>query len=171
MLFVGGDFARKGGKVLLEAFESGLRDRCTLDIVTKDEINPPHSSVRVHRGLTPNSPQLRQLYDEADLFVFPTLGDCTPIAIMEAMASGLPVLATNVGAIAEEVDDGKTGFLLPPEDPRAIVEAVNTLLDDPQKLVTMGVAGRTKAAKCFNGEYNYKALIALIKNLKCDVFD
>jgi len=164
LLFVGGDFARKGGEVLLEAFQSGLSDRCTLDIVTKDEITElAGSSVRVHKSLEPNSPQLRQLYTEADLFVFPTLGDCTPLVVMEAMASGLPVVATNVGALAEEVEHGTTGFLVPLQDPNAIVEAVSTLVDHPQRLLTMGSAGRTKAENCFNGEHNYKALIALMK--------
>ncbi len=162
LLFVGGDFVRKGGAVLLKAFQSGLSDRCTLDIVTKDEI-AAGSSVRVHKGLTPNSPRLRQLYTEADLFVFPTLGDCTPLVIMEAMASGLPVVATNVGALAEQVENSTTGFLVPLEDPSAIVEAVSTLVNNPERLLTMGVASRTKAEKCFNGEHNYKALIALMK--------
>ena len=163
LLFVGGDFARKGGEVLLKAFQSGLSDRCTLDIVTKDEIAEAGSSVRVHKGLTPNSPRLRQLYTEADLFVFPTLGDCTPLVVMEAMASGLPVVATNVGALAEQVENSTTGFLVPLEDPRAIVEAVSTLVNNPELLLSMGVAARTKAEKCFDGEHNYKALIALMK--------
>ena len=164
LLFVGGDFVRKGGEVLLKAFNSGLSDRCTLDIVTKDEITElAGSSVRVHKGLTPNSPQLRQLYTEADLFVFPTFGDCTPMVVMEAMASGLPVVATDVGALAEQVENGTNGFLVPPDDPSAIVEAVSTLLNNPQRLLTMGVASRTKAETFFNGEDNYKALIALMK--------
>lgn len=164
LLFVGGDFVRKGGEVLLKAFESGLSDRCTLDIVTKDEISElAGSSVRVHKGLKPNSPQLRQLYAEADLFVFPTFGDCTPIVVMEAMASGLPVVATDVGALAEQVENGTNGFLVPPDDPSAIVEAVSNLVNNPQRLVAMGAASRTKAEKFFNGEHNYKALIALMK--------
>jgi glycosyltransferase involved in cell wall biosynthesis len=163
LLFVGGDFARKGGEVLLKAMKSSLSDRCRLDIVTRDEIPQAGSSVRVHRGLTANTPELRQLYAEADLFVFPTLGDVHSLVIMEAMASGLPVISTDVGAISEEVDHGTTGFLVPRQDPSAVVEAVNILLNDPQKRRDMGVAGREKAEKCFNGELNYKALIALIK--------
>jgi glycosyltransferase involved in cell wall biosynthesis len=82
---------------------------------------------------------------------------------MEAMASGLPVVATDVGALAEQVENGTNGFLVPPHDPSAIVEAVSTLLNNPQRLLTMGVASRTKAENFFNGEHNYKALIALMK--------
>lgn len=163
LLFVGGDFERKGGHILLEAFRSGLADRCTLDIVTKEETVHSGGSVRVHRGLTPNSPLLRQLFADADLFVFPTLGDCTPIAIMEAMASGLPVLATNVGALAEEVEDGVTGLLVPTNDPGAIVEAVRSLANNPERLAAMGVAGRVQAERLFNGEHNYKAVIDVLK--------
>lgn len=163
LLFVGGDFARKGGDVLLEAFRHGLADRCTLDIVTKDETIAAEKSVCVHRGLAPNSPQLQQLFADADAFVFPTLGDCVPIVVMEAMASGLPVIATNVGALAEEVADGKTGFLVAPNNSTAIVEAVLALADNPERRIAMGMAGRQRAERFFDGERNYKALVSIMK--------
>ncbi|MFB2969038.1 glycosyltransferase family 4 protein [Aerosakkonema sp. BLCC-F183] len=163
LLFVGGDFERKGGYVLLEAFRSGLRDRCTLDIVTKDEIVTSAESVRLHRGLTPNSPLLRQLFADADLFIFPTLGDFIPFVVMEAMASGLPVVATNVGAIPEQVEDGVTGLLVPPNNPSAIAQAVSSLANNPDRLVAMGIASRDRAERLFNGERNYKAVVDLIE--------
>lgn len=163
LLFVGGDFARKGGHVLLEAFRCGLADRCTLDIVTKDETVCSEGSVRVHRGLTANSPLLRQLFADADLFVFPTLGDGLPLVVMEAMASGLPVIATNVGALAEEVEDGVTGLLVPLNDPGALIEAVCALANNPARLVAMGAAARARAERLFDAEHNYKALVSVLK--------
>jgi len=163
LLFVGGDFARKGGHILLEAFRNGLADRCTLDIVTKDETVCSQGAIRVHRGLTPNSPELQKLFADADLFIFPTLGDANPLAAIEAMASGLPVVSTNVGALAEEVEDDVTGLLIPTNDPGAIVTAVRSLANNPQRLVEMGIAGRKRAERLFDGERSYKALIEVLK--------
>ncbi len=163
LLFVGGDFERKGGHILLEAFRCGLAERCTLDIVTKDETVHSQGAVRVHRGLEPNSPLLLKLFADADLFVFPTLGDTNAIVVMEAMASGLPVLATNVGALAEEVEDGVTGLLVPPNDPGAIVEAIRSLANTPDRLVAMGAAGRARAERLFDAKHNYKAVVDVLK--------
>ena len=162
-MFVGGDFTRKGGHVLLEAFRHGLSDRCTLDIVTKEEGIPSADSVRVHRGLTPNSPVLRKLFEDADLFIFPTLGDMTPMVVMEAMASSLPVVATDVGAVSEGVEDGVTGLLIPTNDPSSIVKAVSDLANNPDRLIAMGKAGYERAQRLFDGEKNYKTLIGVMK--------
>jgi glycosyltransferase involved in cell wall biosynthesis len=134
-----------------------------LDIVTKDETVHSQGAVRVHRGLEPNSPLLLKLFADADLFVFPTLGDTNAIVVMEAMASGLPVLATNVGALAEEVEDGVTGLLVPPNDPGAIVEAIRSLANTPDRLVAMGAAGRARAERLFDAKHNYKAVVDVLK--------
>jgi glycosyltransferase involved in cell wall biosynthesis len=163
LLFVGADFERKGGYDLLEAFRQGLGDFCELDIVTKDETICSQGPVRVHRGLTPNSPILQQLFADADIFVFPTLGDTNAVAVLEAMASGLPVVTTNVGALAEEVEDGVTGFLVPTNDPGAIVTAIRSLANDPTRLTAMGAAGRAMAERLFNADHNYKALVDVLK--------
>lgn len=163
LLFIGGEFERKGGYVLLEAFRQGLAGRCTLDILTKDEMISSEDSVRVHRGITPNSPLLRQLYAEADLFVFPTLGDTSAIVVIEAMASGLPIVATNVGALSEEVEDGVTGLLVPPNDPDALTKAICNLADHPERLISMRAAARARAEFLFDGKQNYKALIDVLK--------
>jgi glycosyltransferase involved in cell wall biosynthesis len=163
LLFVGAEFTRKGGQVVLEAFRRGLSDRCTLDIVTKEDIVVPDTGVCIHRNLTPNSPMLRQVFADADLFVFPTFADTTAIVIMEAMASGLPVVATNVGGLSEVVEDRVTGFLVPENDPGAIVEAVTTLANDPARLLAMGKAARARAENLFDAEKNYKALVDVMK--------
>ena len=81
LLFVGGDFRRKGGELLLKAYRDHLAEACELDIVTRDPVEPGAlERVRVHYGLQPNSPELLSLYERADIFVFPTLGDCLPLA-------------------------------------------------------------------------------------------
>ena len=167
LLFVGGDFARKGGPELVDAFNAGLNRDCILDVVTKDADAIRDlggvDGVRVHQGLTANSTELCALYAQADMFVFPTRGDCMPLAVMEAMAAGLPVIATDVGALREEVEEGLSGLMVKPRDPNAIGEAVRALIADPARREQMGRAGRELAEQRFDACHNYNAILALLK--------
>lgn len=163
LLFVGGDFARKGGDVLMDALRAGLSERCEVDLVTGTEGIESNDRVRVHRGLTPADPALRRLFDEADVFVLPTRADCSPMAIVEAMAAGLPVVTTDVGAISEQIVDGETGLLTRPGDPADLGRALAELLNDPERLKTYGAAGRARAERCYDGPRNYTTLINLLK--------
>lgn len=164
LLFVGGDFRRKGGELLLSAYRGLLADRCELDIVTREPVNVEGMvGVRVHHGLTSNAPELLALYEAADIFVFPTLGDCLPLAVMEAMAAELPVIATCVGAIGEEVEHGVTGFLIQPGDSDALAACVHRLADDADLRRQMGWAGRKRAEEKFDGARNYRAVLELYK--------
>jgi glycosyltransferase involved in cell wall biosynthesis len=166
ILFVGGDFRRKGGPLLLEAFRSGLRGRCEIDLVTNESGVVCEEGVRVHRGLVPNSEAIRSLYAQADIFALPTQQDYTPLAILEAMASGLPVVASDVGAIREQVSDGSTGLLLrPARDARALAEALRTLIDDPTRRRHFGAAGRARAEESFSATDNYGRLLGVLRSL------
>ncbi|MFD2090586.1 glycosyltransferase family 4 protein [Blastococcus deserti] len=83
----------------------------------------------------------RLLIDAADVFVFPSRHEGMPLAVLEAMQAGLPVVATDVLGTAEVVADGETGTLTPPGDPRALAAAVAELLSDPQRRRRYGEAG------------------------------
>jgi glycosyltransferase involved in cell wall biosynthesis len=83
---------------------------------------------------------------------------------MEAMASGLPVVTTSVGAISEEVDPGVTGFVIPPGDASALAEATLRLVVNPELRCEMGAAGRRAAGRLFNGSRNYPHLLAICKS-------
>jgi starch synthase len=72
--------------------------------------------------------------------------EALPLAVLEAMAAGLPVVATAVGGMADIVDDGVTGFLVPPDDPAALADALEAVLGDPALAAAMGAAGRRAAA-------------------------
>ncbi len=83
ILFVGGDFARKGGPLLLEVFRRRLRGRAELVLVTRAHVKS-EPGVEVHRGVAANSPALLDLYATSDLFVLPTVADCYSIVAIEA---------------------------------------------------------------------------------------
>jgi glycosyltransferase involved in cell wall biosynthesis len=87
-----------------------------------------------------------------DLFVQPSLHEGMPNTILEAMAAGLPVVATAVGGTPEVVVDGVTGLLVPPRDPSGLTEAIASLLRDPGLRRTMGRAGRGRVAERFTVE-------------------
>jgi len=81
----------------------------------------------------------------ADLMVLPSLDEGLPIAILEAMACGRPVVATPVGGVPEAVVDGQTGLLVPPGDPAHLAQAVLRLLHDPILARRLGDEGRRRA--------------------------
>jgi glycosyltransferase involved in cell wall biosynthesis len=85
-----------------------------------------------------------------DIFVLPSiLPEPFGLVVIEAMASGKPVVATAPGGPSETVVDGETGFLVPPSDASAIAKALEVLLADPQKRISMGDAGRRRAREVF----------------------
>lgn len=164
LLFVGGDFRRKGGDTLLEAFRAALAPECELDIVTRERVDTGGlPGVRVHHGLGPNAPELMSLYARAHIFTFPTRADVLPLAIMEAMASGLPVITTSVGALREQVVNGVTGYLVPPGDARALAEATLSLARNSALRSRMSIAARLAAEQKFNAAINYARVLAVCK--------
>ena len=164
LLFVGGDFHRKGGNVLLQAYRAGLRGRAELHLVTQEEV-AAERGVHVYRGLAPNSPELLSLYEQSDIFVLPTLGDCFPVVLSEAMAAGLPIVTTDVGALPEAVQPGLNGFVVPAGDDVALVSALNVLAQNPQLRVQMGLNGRRIAEERFDSRRNAEKVLEVLKSV------
>jgi colanic acid/amylovoran biosynthesis glycosyltransferase len=111
------------------------------------------------------SQQLR----EADVLVTPSVPtsdgrrEGIPVVLMEAMSSGLPVIASNISGIPELVDDGLNGILVPPRDARAIFEALESLFYNPALRKNMGRAGREKVVQDFDLGKNAIALAGCIR--------
>ena len=91
-----------------------------------------------------------ELYSNASVFVCPSVYEPFGIINLEAMACEIPVVASAVGGIQEVVIDKETGLLVPPADPRALAEAINTLLRDKSMARRMGLAGRARIEKHFS---------------------
>jgi glycosyltransferase involved in cell wall biosynthesis len=89
--------------------------------------------------------ELARLYASADLFCFPSTTDTFGQVLLEAAASGLPVIAAAAGGALELVEDGETGMLVPPDDPAALADAVRSLARHPHRRALLAAAARTRA--------------------------
>lgn len=98
------------------------------------------SNVRVH----PAEKDIRPALNRAWVFALGSAQEASPNVIIEAMANGLPVVATHVGGIPELVAHGSTGLLVPPHDPEALADALVELLTDRERRRVMGIEGRNR---------------------------
>jgi glycosyltransferase involved in cell wall biosynthesis len=159
ILFVGGDFLRKGGDLLIDVVSEQFAGRCELDIVTRDTVSET-GRARIHRAEA-NSPELRSLYARADIFVLPTLAECFGIACIEAMASGLPVIMSDVGGAPDIVQDGETGWLIQPTR-QGLTDALERALAARSQLAGMGRCASERAAEKFDGAANDRRVVDCI---------
>jgi glycosyltransferase involved in cell wall biosynthesis len=95
-------------------------------------------------------PDARPHLQKADVFVLSSLSEGMPVSVLEAMASGLPVVASAVDGLDEVVVDGQTGFLTPPGDAAALAQRLGQLVDDPSLRSAFGEAGRARAEAYFS---------------------
>jgi glycosyltransferase involved in cell wall biosynthesis len=165
LLFVGGEFVRKGGDFLLRWMASGGNKRCTLDVVTRDPVEPV-AGVTVHRGLEANDSRLLALYRASELFVLPTRADAASLVAVEAMASGTPVLTTRVGGIPEWLGpSGEAAVAIKPDNYDALRHALDRLVADRQRLREMGKRARQRAESLFDGRANVKRELTFLREL------
>lgn len=103
----------------------------------------------VFAGSVPNA-EMPSWYTAADVVVLPSLKEATSIAGLEAMACGRPLVGTNVGGIPHLVDDGVTGLLVEPKNPRKLADALVRVLTDDAARSGMGLSARRKAVERFS---------------------
>jgi L-malate glycosyltransferase len=108
---------------------------------------------------------LDRLLPQCSLLVQPSWFEGLSNAILEAMAAGLPVVATAVGGSPELVQHGRTGLLVPLRDPAALADAIATVLDDPERGMEMGALGRQRVAEHFSIEQMVRSTEALYERL------
>jgi glycosyltransferase involved in cell wall biosynthesis len=101
----------------------------------------------------------------ADVFVFPSRWEGNPLSVMEAMAAGLPVVATAVGGVPELVEDGASGILVPNEDLHGLVAAMQRMAQNPDLREQMGHAARCRAVERFDIRQTVRAYEALYEEL------
>ncbi len=160
ILFVGEHERRKGLEFLLEALAILRRSGKDLNLVTVGH----GSALAKLRGLAlrlgvsdavefrgyvtdHDDTQLPPIYSETDIFVLPSLREGFGFVLLEAMASGIPIVASDVSAIPEVI--GNSGILVPPRDAKALANALGALIDDPTMRAELGEAGRRRAEAHF----------------------
>jgi glycosyltransferase involved in cell wall biosynthesis len=151
LLYVGRISREKNLPVLERAFKSlvsRLKDPSSVHLVVVVD-GPYLAEMKQHlRGLPctftgyQQGEALPAIYASCDLFVFPSTTDTFGNVVLEAQASGLPVVVTDKGGPCENMLPGETGLVVPPDDPDSIVEAILALMHDPIRSRQMGRAAR-----------------------------
>lgn len=133
-----------------------------LQFVQKSELN---SCVKI---LGPIHGQgKRDLLSVSDIMVHPTLNDCLPLVLLEAMQHSLPIISTFEGAIPDVVEDGVSGFLIPKNDAKVLADKIELLIKDTSLRIRMGEAGYNKYRKEFTLEIFENRMEQVFKKLEC----
>ena len=111
--------------------------------------------------LTGHLKDLTPYYEAADVVAIPSLSEGSPNVLLEAMAFGVPVVATEVGGIPEIVNDGETALLVPRPGPGAMAAAIERLLFDPATASTLAGQARRKVETEYSPESRAKTLIGI----------
>jgi len=162
VLCVGAHEPRKGFEYLLRAVrlltDGGVRCRvvcvgegpetATLKVLARNLGIDPRTDFVGY--VSPDSEELPRLYQDAAVFVHPSLEEGFGMVLVEAMASGIPVVASHAGAIPEVVGDA--GLLVPPRDPRALADAIERVLSDASLRESLARRGRARAEALFSWE-------------------
>ncbi|MDY6854428.1 MAG: glycosyltransferase family 4 protein [Thermodesulfobacteriota bacterium] len=154
LLFVGQCVVIKGLECLVSALSLLGKQDVVLDIVGNTEAEPEYfaklerlvaklgmlDQVKFH-GCIDHEVQLSYFYKQADIFILPSLSEGFGIVLLEAMSFGLPIIATRAGAIPELVRDGENGLLVPSQNPQALADAIESLLQSPNLRAEYGRNG------------------------------
>ena len=160
LLFVGRKDKRKGLRYLLDAFRQMLTQRSDLRLIIVGPGAPDRDCARRLDAIAAAAPQsllltgavtdadLPRYYASADVFCSPaTGGESFGIVLAEAMAAGIPVVASDIDGYRDVVTHGAQGLLTPPEDPTALASALSRIITDPALAGRLADAGRQRAAQ------------------------
>jgi len=171
--FIGRFHPQKGIEVLIEAFARIAPDRpgLWLLLVGDGELRPRLRALSEASGgsartiFTGAREDIPRILAALDLFVLPSLWEGLPLALLEAMAAGLPVVASDVGGVPEILVDGETGCLVPPRDPAALAAAILEFVDHPEIRQRLGAAGQQRVKESFSAQNLVARLTALYEEL------
>jgi glycosyltransferase involved in cell wall biosynthesis len=160
VLFVGGRWRDKGGPDLLEAIGDELGRSIVLDVVSPDPEVPTRPGITVHDTSAPGSPGTAELFRAADVLCLPTRLDGAPLVVVEALASGVPVISTPVGSIPELVGD--CGEIVGVGDVPALAAAIRRL-EDPARRDELSHRARARAEELYDARRNTPVLLRILE--------
>lgn len=153
LLFVGRLRIRKGVEVLLEALQPGMRLLIAGDGEHRAALESKAAELRLESQVRflgrCDAARVRGLLKGAAALVVPSTYEGMPLVVLEAMEAGVPVVASRVSGIPEVVEDGRTGWLVPPEDPRALAAALTEVLGRPDEARRRAEEGRRRVDERF----------------------
>ncbi|HVY72352.1 MAG TPA: glycosyltransferase family 4 protein [Verrucomicrobiae bacterium] len=149
ILFVGGDFRRKGGGLLLECFREHFAGECDLHLVTKADL-PSTPGVFTHRDIAPHSDAWRERWEQADLFAFPSRLETFGIVLLEAMSFEVPVIASDAGVARQLLEKTGAGWLVPSPAKESLTRALRECLHNPKEARARATRGRDLVEKEFD---------------------
>jgi alpha-maltose-1-phosphate synthase len=159
LLYLGSHAPNKGLPLLFEAL---LRVKQNFTLLVGGERRPQLDYEGFAQRLRPGQrvaflgfvpdEAVRDYYALADIFVFPSLADTFPLVVLEAMSSGLAIVASSVGGVPNQLA-GDSGVLVPPGDTATLASTIGALIDDPARRAALG----TKAAARAAGEFSWPA--------------
>lgn len=147
---------QKNPFLLLEAFARFEDARAHLLLLGRGALQDQVENFIRERGLAARvrvlgyRPDIPECLAASDIFVLSSDWEGNPLAVMEALAAGLPVVSTAVGGVPSLVEDGRSGLLVPPGDCAAFAEAMHFLLHNPQIRTSMSIAARSHAQREFS---------------------
>lgn len=118
------------------------------EVELKDQVRKLGLTTRV--SFTGNVENVEDYLQAADIFVFPSESEGLGLSLVEAMAAGLPCIASHVGGIVDVVDDGLNGVLVPPADSMRLQQAIESLIKDPGEAQRLGLEARCKTERKFD---------------------
>lgn len=159
---IGRSMERKGGWRLLDVWHRELRSRCQLTLVTPEPVRP-EPGLEVLNDLTVGDPRLVALLRRTSVLACPSEIDTFGYAAMEAMAMGVPVVADDVGAFGEIIEDGQSGFVVPAGDDRVLAAALRRLVTDDDLNTRMGRNARARMVEHFDAQRTTAALVSVLQ--------
>jgi glycosyltransferase involved in cell wall biosynthesis len=171
LLYVGRLAAEKGLPVLLDGLNKLLSDQPDLILTIVGDgpdrylLEQQVSNLNLQEHVCfvgyQSQASVRSYLEETDVFILPSFAEGIPVVLMEAMAAGVAVVATQIAGIGELVQSGVNGYLVPPGDQDSLIECLNYLVDNPEIRSRFGVLAREKVEKDFNALLEIEKLYRL----------
>lgn len=178
ILFLSNLIKSKGVYVLLEACkqlkERSLPFHCTFvggegDMTAKDyekKVKEWSLGNFVHYAGKKYGKKKEQVFAASDIFVHPSLNDCFPLVLLEAMQCSLPLVSTQEGGIPEMIEDGENGFLVPRENAEALADKLELLINNKKLRKKMGERGRKRYEKKYTVQAFEERLANILERIR-----
>lgn len=165
-----GNFSRRKGAQWIPGIAARLRHGQRIECVGARSGSVPVDSRLVFRGQVPY-PQMPGVYASCDAMLVPTVREGMSLAVLEAMACGLPVVATDCPSMREVIEEGKGGFLCPIGDCAAFAERLQWLAQQPEARAAMGAFNRRKVLAAHQSSSIALQYREMFENLVPGIFD